>query len=257
MNTNPTTRFSDRATFYARSRPGYPAALLDFFRSAAGLTPADRIADIASGTGILTELLLKTANPVAAVEPNAPMRTIAEASLAAHPNFRSINGTAEATTLSDHSVELITVAQAFHWLDREKTRAEFARILTPGRFVCLIWNERRTGQTPLAVDYQRLISEFSADEFVEHHRTLTSGDRRPIRDFFAPRDHHVAEFDNHQILDLEGLTGRVLSSSHMPLEGHPLHAPMMNRLRQFFTRHQVGGTIPFDYDTRVYYGQLV
>src|SRR5688572_3871563 len=93
-------RFSDRAADYALYRPTYPQALIDLLGDR-GLGSDSRVMDAGSGTGILTELLLRQGATVFAVEPNAPMREEAERRLTAYPGFVSINGTAENTTLPD------------------------------------------------------------------------------------------------------------------------------------------------------------
>ena len=131
-----------------------------------------------SGTGKLTELFLKNDNPVLGVEPNREMREAAERLLKAYPRFESINATAEATTLADRSVDMIAAGQAFHWFDREKTRLEFARILKPGGWGVLIWNDRKTDASPFLVEYEELLVKFGTD-YRELRRTVTHlADRR-------------------------------------------------------------------------------
>src|SRR5579883_614801 len=121
---DPTTRFTDRVDLYVRWRPSYPQAALDV------LPPASDVADVGSGT--LTRLLLERGKHVYAVEPNDAMRAAAERTLAGFKGYVSIAARAEATTLPDASVDLVTAAQAWHWFDREAARREFARILRPG-----------------------------------------------------------------------------------------------------------------------------
>src|ERR1700736_5047154 len=144
---DPTQRFSSRVDNYVRYRPGYPVVVLDLLKKMCGLTPDSVIADIASGTGIFTRMLLENGNRVCGVEPNADMRHAGEEFLRDYPKFTSVVGTAEATTLADHSVDLVTAAQAAHWFDREKARREFIRICRPGGWTVLLWNERRTNTT--------------------------------------------------------------------------------------------------------------
>src|SRR5271154_5572153 len=122
-----TQRFSSRVDNYVRYRPGYPPAVLELLKEECGLTAESVIADVASGTGIFTRLLLENGNRVFGVEPNAEMRRAGEEYLAAFPRFTSVAGTAEATTLPDHSVDIVTAAQAAHWFDRAKARREFVR----------------------------------------------------------------------------------------------------------------------------------
>src|SRR5678809_577516 len=145
---DPTQRFSSRVGNYVRYRPGYPFAIIDLLKNECGLTPASVIADVASGTGIFTRMLLENGNRVYGVEPNSGMRKAGEDFLGPYPSFTSVAGTAEATTLDDRGVDFVTAAQAAHWFDREKACREFIRICRPGGWTVLLWNERRTGSTP-------------------------------------------------------------------------------------------------------------
>src|SRR5271170_7373092 len=145
---NATQRFSSRVDNYVRYRPGYPSEVLDLLKKTCGLTADSVIADVASGTGIFTRILLENGNRVFGVEPNADMRRAGEEYLASYERFTSVAGTAEATSLPDHSVDIVTAAQAAHWFDRAKARAEFVRILKSGGWAVLIWNERQTDTTP-------------------------------------------------------------------------------------------------------------
>src|ERR1700693_2338989 len=247
-----TRRFSSRVGNYVRYRPGYPAAVLDLLKHDCGLTAASVIADVASGTGIFTRTLLENGNRVFGVEPNAEMRTAGEEFLRAYPAFTSVTGTAEATTLADHSVDFVTAAQAAHWFDRERARREFIRISRPGAWTVLLWNERRTGSTPFLRDYEQLLVKFGTDyQDVRHERATEQ-----VEAFFAPSRFQVRTFDYRQEFDYVGLEGRLLSSSHTPQPDHAAPAPMLRELRRIFDAHQVDGRVTFEYDTQVYYGQL-
>ncbi|MBA2441884.1 MAG: class I SAM-dependent methyltransferase [Rubrobacter sp.] len=135
---DPTQRFSSRAGDYARYRPSYPQAVLGVLREECGLTGASVVADVGSGTGILSRLFLKNGNRVFGVEPNREMREAGERLLGGYASFTSVPGTAEATTLRNGSVDLVTAGQAFHWFQAEETRREFARVLRPGGWAVLI-----------------------------------------------------------------------------------------------------------------------
>src|SRR5262245_45297249 len=125
---NATSRFSDRVENYIKYRPGYPPALMVCLAGEFGLLPSHLVADIGSGTGISTELLLRNGNVVQGVEPNAEMRSAAERLLAGFGNFHSVAATAEATTLANASVDWVMAGQAFHWFDVPRFRAECLRI---------------------------------------------------------------------------------------------------------------------------------
>ena len=252
MPKSPTARFSDRVEDYVRYRPGYPPEVLDLLRAECGLRPSHIVADIASGTGMFTRLLLENGNSVFAVEPNTEMREMGVRQLESYDRLVSVAGTAEETTLGSASVDFVTAAQAAHWFDLPRARAEFARILRPAGWCVLIWNERRTETTPFLLDYEQLLLTYGTDyKEVRHERTTAI-----IHEFFAPALADERVFDLRQQFDYEGLAGRLLSSSYAPLEGHPSHAPMMQELQRIFRAHATDGKVEFEYNTRVYYGRL-
>lgn len=252
MPKSPTARFSGRVENYVRYRPGYPAEVLELLHAECGLRPNHVVADIASGTGIFTRLLLENGNSVFAVEPNGEMREMGRHQLDAFDRLASVAGTAEETTLRSASVDFVTSAQAAHWFDLPLARAEFVRILRPEGWCVLIWNERRTASTPFLQDYENVLLTYGTDyKDVRHERTTAM-----IHEFFAPTPYQERVFTLCQRFDYEGLAGRLLSSSYAPLEGHPSHTPMMQELLKLFRAHAKGGNVEFEYDTRVYYAQL-
>jgi SAM-dependent methyltransferase len=163
MTQSPTARFSDRVENYVRYRPGYPPEVLDLLRAECGLQPSHIVADVASGTGVFTRLLLENGNSVFAVEPNTEMREAGVHELESYDRLVSVAGTAEETTLRSASVDFVTAAQAAHWFDLPRARAEFVRILRPGGWCVLIWNERRTATTPFLRDYEQLLLTYGTD----------------------------------------------------------------------------------------------
>ncbi len=247
-----TQRFSSRVDNYVRYRPGYPAEVLDLLKKECGLTSESVVADIASGTGIWTRWLLSNGNAVFGVEPNAEMRKAGDEFLKSYPRFTSVAGTAEETNLPDHSVDIVTAAQAAHWFDPSRARAEFVRILKPGGWVVLLWNERLTDSTPFLRAYEHLLLEFGTDyKEVRHERTTAE-----ISDFFAPAAYQERVFKFEQHFDYEGIEGRLLSSSYTPQPGQKNYEPMLGEMRKVFDEHQVNGEIVLEYDTRVFYGIL-
>lgn len=216
------------------------------------MLPQHVIADVASGTGLFTRLLLENGNRVFAVEPNAEMRDAGERMLESYSNLTSVAGTAEGTGLPDGAVDFVTAAQAAHWFDRPRARAEFVRILKSGGWCVLIWNERRIDATPFLRDYEQLLLAYGTDyKEVRHERTTAV-----IHEFFAPATFQERVFEYHQQFDYAGLAGRLLSSSYAPLEDHPNHEPMMRELERIFHTHAQGGVVAFEYNTQVFYGKF-
>ena len=252
MSKLPTARFSDRVENYTRYRPGYPAEVLEILQDQCGLLRRHVVADVASGTGLFTRLLLENGNKVFAVEPNTEMREAGERMLEGCRDLVSINGTAEATGLPSASVDFVTAAQAAHWFDKRRARTEFVRILKPGGWCVLIWHERRTDATEFLRDYEQLLLGYGTDyKDVRHEHTTAT-----IHEFYAPATFRESVVEYRQQFDFDGLVGRLLSSSYAPLEGHPNYEPMMRELERIFRAHARSGKIEFEYTTRVFYGKL-
>jgi SAM-dependent methyltransferase len=252
-NLHSTERFSDRVADYVRYRPTYPAALLDWLRDAQGVTSDWRVADVGAGTGISSKMFLDAGHTITAVEPNAAMREAAVAWLGSNPRFHAVDGRADATTLEDGSVDLISVAQAFHWFDPASTRKEFHRVLRKGGLAAIYWNSRRLTGTPFLVGYEALLQSYGTDYTSVAERYA---DEPRMREWFGSGWHDTAEFEHRQLLDFDALRGRLMSSSYAPKEDHPNHAPMIEALRKLFDSCQSDGKISFDYDTRVYVGEV-
>lgn len=249
---DPTRRFSSRVENYVRYRPGYPKEILGLLTSECGLTSHSVIADLGSGTGKLAELFLANGNPVFGVEPNREMREAGERLLKGFANFSSIPASAEATTLPGACADFITAGQAFHWFDRKSCRTEFARILKPGGWIVLVWNDRQTQSSRFLVEYEQLLKNYATDYSKVDHKNI---DDNVVREFFgyAPAKKLLP---SSQEFDYEGLKGRLLSSSYAPEQGQPHHSEMIRDLEKLFQEHKQTGRVQFIYDTVVYYGKL-
>ena len=248
-----TRRFSDRVEFYHRYRPGYPAALLDLLAETGHRRAEDVVLDLGSGTGKLTEPFLERGHTVLAVEPNPEMRQAAEKLLGDRAGFRSVEGRAEATGLPDACADLAVAGQAFHWFDLEPTRDELRRVLRPAGRVAIVWNVRRTGDTPFMSDYEEMLRTHGTDYASVSHRGL---EPEQLDLLFGGGEYSSRTLPNEHVLDRAGLEGRVLSASYVPAPGQPGHEALLEALQALFDRHQRQGRVTFEYETRIFLGML-
>jgi len=257
MSASPTLRFSNRVDNYIKYRPGYPAEMFSFLVKEKILKGDSVIADIGSGTGISSKMFLDNGNVVYGIEPNKEMREAAEKILGGNKNFKSINGSAEKTTLKNKSVDIIIAAQAFHWFDKELFKEEAKRILKPEGFVIIAWNDRLTDETEFLMEYENLLHNFSTDYSVVNHKNISSKDiRNYFLSFIDNKSFKEATFKNYQDFDFEGLKGRLNSSSYAPTEEHEKYAEMMKELKRVYDTFNKDGIVRFEYDTILYTGQI-
>lgn len=246
-------RFTDRVDNYVKYRPNYPEGIYTYLAEKKSLSPGFVIADIGCGTGISCEPFLKRNHKVIGIEPNENMLNAAKIYLENYSEFEAIVASAEETTLTDKSIDLIVCAQAFHWFDKEKAKHEFKRILKPGGKVVLLWNDRQTDTTDFLKVYEDFLQMFATDYKKVNHKNVQN------KEVFVPffgGDFEEVNFQNSQLLNFEGLKGRVLSSSYMPNENVPDYEFMMYCLKKIFNRYQVNDKVSIDYDTKLYIGEL-
>ena len=250
---NPTGRFSSRVDDYVRYRPSYPPEVVELLTEECRLLPESHIADVGSGTGILSKLFIDAGYQVTGVEPNEDMRAAGDRLLESYANFSSIDGRAEATHLPDASVDLVVAGQAFHWFDPAATRREFTRILRAPRWVALIWNERLVDESDFLRGYEALLHRYAPEYGAIDHRRV---DAQAITEFFAHSRWKVAHFENPQYLDWAGLWGRLQSSSYAPVPGDENYQALLDSLERLFADTNENGRVNFLHRTIVYYGAL-
>ena len=245
----PEERFSGRVENYVRFRTGYPDALIDFLESECGLTADAFIADLGSGTGTLTRMLLDHGNTVFAIEPNAEMRFKAEQLLGHYERFKSVDATAESTTLPDECVDFVTAGRALQWFDAPVALREMGRILKPGGWALVVWNRRRNPPTALLAAYENMLRTYCRDYGALDKRRGAAIDLLHQSGFKLETLEHPKEFD------LEQLKGLVLSLSVSPDQGDPSYQPMLSALEEIFEKYQSNGQVRFDYTTTIYFGR--
>jgi SAM-dependent methyltransferase len=247
---SPVTRFSNRVENYVKYRPSYPETLIPFFEEKLGLTQEQRIADIGSGTGLFASILLKKGYRVTCIEPNEEMRKAGEKMLGQYLGFESRKHPAEQTGLRKHSVELITVAQAFHWMEPVATKKEFLRILKPGGHIVLAWN-LRLSNTPFLKEYAELKAKYELDADHSLRQNIPK-----LQEFFEPQTMIIDSFPNIQMLDFDALKGQLLSSSYIPLPGHSTYDEMISALAKLFVTYNENGLVRMEFETRLYWAKM-
>lgn len=246
---NSKERFSNRVDDYRKYRPDYPAGLIEVMKEICDFNIGSVVADVGSGTGIMTERLLPHCRSVYAVEPNKEMRNAAEEQFHNNSKFVSVNGSAEETTLPSNSIDLIISAQAFHWFDRTLTKQEFKRILKPNGWVVLVWNTRVIQGDAFHVELEEFLRRETPEYGKIHHKNI---DRKTLCEFFSQKEIVSKTLPNHQILDWEGMKGRFLSASYIPAPGQPGHEFIVDGLKKIFLKHQSNGTVTLKYVTEMY-----
>lgn len=245
---NPTRRFTRRADYYARFRPGYPRGIIGILAREIEFDDKDVVADIGSGTGLLSKPFLENGNTVFAVEPNDRMRFHAERDFVASKNFISVKGTAERTTLRKGSIDLIIIGQALHWFNPEKSVKEFTRISKPGARLCVVYNNRKNDRLGRA--YGKVVKRYERER-----AKVPDINTKYISRFFLSGKYSRFVVPNEQVLDFDGLLGRFLSASYMPTSKEKDLPSFKRDVRALFDSYNIDGHLRLHYDTEIFIGK--
>ena len=240
--------FTHKSEDYANFRPSYPDEALQFLREKC---PGSHVADIGAGTGIFTKMLLKYFDSVTAVDPNGEMREKFRAFL---PGVPCLAASGEDTTLPDASVDLITAAQAFHWLDEEKFKKEAIRILRPGGKTAIIWNSSVKNDFTIERDD-------ICKKYCPRFRSGHAGKRSPAEgDAFLRHSYfkyvEFISFSNPFVMDRTGFEGNMRSRSYMPSPRERIYGKVMEELRALFEKYAVKGVVTEEMSTQIYLGSF-
>jgi SAM-dependent methyltransferase len=253
MTADSTQRFSDRVEAYLAGRPRYPAELVNHLETIGALPRTGIVADIGVGTGLSAEPFLAAGHRVIGVEPNAPMRAAGAEYLARFAAFEARDGTAEATGLAPGSVDLVIAGQAFHWFDPGRFRAESVRVLRPGGWGALIWNDRDLAGTPFLAGYEALLLEYGNDYQAIRYKHQGT-DAIPV--YFGGRAPVAWEFRHRRDMDWAMLAALAGSASYLPAPGQARHAELMAALRALFDANAAGDRVEMRYTCRAHAAPL-
>lgn len=246
-STEPKAYFAEVAALYDKHRPDYPEAAINAIVSD---LPSDAlVADVGCGTGIATRQLAARGCRAIGIEPDRNMLEVARtasSTFSEHVSFQ--HGTGEATGLDAGSVDAVVCAQSFHWFDERAALDEFARVLSSGGRLALMWNIA-SRQDAFSAGYRSVMDR--AGELAERAgRTLKRNDGSGVftdTRFINAREERIP---HTQTLDWEALLGRVRSASYFPTDG-PDREHFEQQLRALFNQHATEGRLVLRYDTRL------
>ena len=244
------SKFNHRAENYAKFRPSYPKACVEFIHRLTG-KGRNVIADIGAGTGKMTELLLEQGDIVYAVEPNAEMRQQAEELLGSNKNFHSVSKAAENTSLRADSVDLLVCAEAYHWFDNENTILEFRRILKADGYGVLLWNN--VGDNLYEKENGELYQKYAKKD---SWSTISTPKEERAKNLFGEGNYQKITFENPILQPWEGFLGGALSASFAPQPGEENYEAYESGLRNIFNQYARDGLIETKFITTCYYGRL-
>lgn len=247
-------RFTGKAAIYSEFRPGYPDDFLNYLYRDLGFSDHSIIADVGSGTGILTRPMLERGSTVYCIEPNDDMRSVAEKDLARFNKCFFLKTTAEHAGLEDASVDFITVAQAFHWFDRQTFKHEAARILREKGKVVLVWNIRdRTSELFAEQEY---INRLFCPRFTGFNQGTPTENAKDFADFFKDGICEFRSFRNDLFYDERGFIGKSLSSSYSPTKRSETYSAYVKALQSMFRKYSINGKLKVPTLTRSFTGEV-
>lgn len=179
------------------------------------------------------------------------MRNIAEKNLSEYRGFVSVNGTDEATTLDDKSIDIITVAQAFHWFNAEKFKAECKRILKEKGTTILVYNHR-AAESELVKENADICRKYCPNF---KGFSSKSGDFVKLKlDSFFENKFKVLSFPNNLVFSKEMFINRMLSASYSLTEQDKNFSEYINVLEQLFNKYSIDGVLTMPNETIAYIG---
>lgn len=247
-------RYSSKTDDYAKYRPNFPNEIVEFLYSNDFINSNSIIADIGSGTGRFTRLLLEKGNKVYGVERNDEMRAKAEQLLSQYSNFISIRGSAEETVLTDNTIDLITAAQAFHWFNKEKCLSEFKRIIKKNGKVLILWDDFLTNYNNFSIEYGKVLNKYRIVELGQMEKRFTRTEM--ISDFFRNNKYETLSFTHEIYQNFNSIKGGALSASFTPKPDEVNYKPFLLELQEVFEKFQSEGKVLTAFQTICYLGKI-
>ncbi len=245
--------FTGKADGYAKYRPTYPNSVYEYILNDCGLPKKPIFADVGAGTGKFSLPLIKAGHTVYCVEPNSDMKQLLDENTKDFRNCINVSATAENTTLADNSVDCITVAQAFHWFDRQAFKTECKRILKAEGKIFLVWNSRVEDELLTALGE---INKKYCPKFKGFIGGIHKNDTSQFDDFFAEPCSLVC-FDNDLYYEsADAFVGRCLSSSSALTENDKAYDEYVRELKKLYAKFENRGRVNMRNRVEVYSGKV-
>lgn len=222
-------------SLYNSARPSYPVAAIDYFVAALRLDHSSRALDLGAGTGIFSRQILPFVGKLTAVDPSASMRETMKAESA---DIEVLDGSDVSIPLADASIDVVFVAQAFHWFDAPRALVEIHRVLRFAGGLGLIWNERD--------ESVRWVRELNRAMHWDTQQPYEVG-----RDFSAAiaagpfSSIERVRFTHEQTLTREGLYQRVLTTSYISIMDQRSRDQLMNDVKKVVERLSEPLAVPY------------
>ncbi len=238
--------------YYSLYRPSYAVEAIDTIIRISKISGTGRIADIGSGTGILSKQFLDLGYRVTGIEPNSIMKSTGDKLLSQYKEFIHLPGTAEDTTLETNTIDLLVVGSAFHWFDRTMAKKEFVRIVKPPHW-CAILQNRQINESPFMSAYDETVKKYrekTSEELFGHVRVRDA----EYANFF--NQFQTLEYENNFSIGYTELKGKLNSVSYLPEIESNAYKLLIEELSSLFHQFAVNGKILFTYTTKLIIGQL-
>ena len=246
-----TRLYANKALAYSQYRPDYSDEAIAVFQQATMLPAQSVILDVGSGTGMLSRHLLRHFNIVYGLEPTKEMREVAEGRLANQSGFQSLTGRAEAVPLPDQCVDVITVGQAIHWFQPERTLSEFQRVAKYKAWLLLAHIKSLDDDLNLAM--QSLFTEKNGLLPPSEH---PPSNLVPESFYFHDGVFRKERFEYNRPEPWETFLGGVATAAYAPDQGHPLYEKFCQTAREIFKRFSQEGILTWKIATVISFGYL-
>ena len=243
--------FYNKANEYAIGRPTYPEEIIKKIKEL-GIGKHSTIADIGAGTGLLTRMLNELDCMILAVEPNIEMLNECKKYCSTLTNIEYINAPAESTQIKEHSLDLIIIAQAFHWFDKDLCKAEFKRILKDNGYIIFLWNDMQI-HNEFTKEYMSIIHKYK----IKTTAAISNFDPDQEKYNFLGQEYEKIYYTNLQLLDLEGIIGNASSLSYTPSKLHSNYVEFERELKNLFFKYEEDGQVILHYKTEMCIGQFL